>query len=57
MSEETNALFEGLFAYEEIREILRESAPKHELNEQQKERLEKALKKINSSVKNIERLL
>jgi hypothetical protein len=57
MSEQTNQVFEGIFAYEEIREILRESAPKHELDENQKERLEKALKKIDSSLKNMKRLL
>jgi hypothetical protein len=54
MTEETNALFEALFALEDVREILRETAPEHNLDEDQKKRLEGALKKIRSSMDRLE---
>ncbi|MFH0860724.1 MAG: hypothetical protein V1921_05940 [Candidatus Altiarchaeota archaeon] len=54
MTEETEALFNGLFALEDIRELLRETAPGHKLNVEQKTRLEKALKKARKALDNLE---
>ncbi|MBU0762769.1 MAG: hypothetical protein KKD39_07055 [Candidatus Altiarchaeota archaeon] len=50
MSEETNALFKALSALEDIRELLRQSAPKHKLDPEQKKALVEAIEKVNSSV-------
>jgi len=57
MSEETTALFEGIFALEDIREILRETAPKHELSQDQKDAMTKAIKTLGSSAKILERMI
>jgi hypothetical protein len=57
MTEETSALFEALFRLEEIREILRESAPKHNLNQEQKKKLKKEIEGIEKSLKQLEKLL
>ena len=56
MTEETNALFEALFGLEEIRELLRESAPEHNLNEAQKKKLEEKIDKIENSIKTLKKL-
>lgn len=56
MTEETEALFNGLFALEDIRELLRETAPGHKLNVEQKTRLEKALKKARKALDRLEKL-
>jgi len=45
MSDETEALFNAMFELEEVREILRQTAPSHELDEAQKEKVKKALAK------------
>ncbi len=56
MSNETAAVFEALFALEDVREILRETAPEHELTDEQKGRLDAALKKLDAAVKKLEKL-
>jgi len=56
MTEETNALFEALFSLEEIRELLRQTAPKHALNEEQKKKLKESTDKIKKSIEELERL-
>ena len=57
MSEETSSLFEALFNMEDIREILRDSAPAHELDDEQKAKLTDYLKKIRLSLNVIEKKL
>jgi len=54
MTEETNAFYEALFAMEEIRELLRQSAPEHKLNDEQKKKLKDLVAKIKSSLDSIE---
>lgn len=56
MTEETDALFEALFNLEEIRELLRESAPKHKLNEEQKKKLKEKIEKIKKNLSTLEKL-
>lgn len=56
MTEETDALFEALFNLEEIRELLRESAPKHKLNEEQKKKLKEKIEKIKKNLSILEKL-
>jgi len=56
MSEESNALFAAQFALEDIRELLRQSAPGHSLTDNQKELLEKQLAILQNSIKVLERL-
>ena len=55
MTDETDALFEAKFALEDIRELLRQSAPDHELDDEQKLKLTKAIEKITSSAKRLEK--
>ena len=57
MTQETEALFEALFALEDVRELLRETAPKHKLNEEQRGRLAEALKKARKAQDTLEKLL
>lgn len=57
MSEETGNLFEAIFQMEDIREILRVSAPTHELDDKQKEELSLSLKKIRVALSVIEKKL
>lgn len=57
MTEETDALFESLFALENIRELLRTTAPNHKLDDEQKEKLTKNLEEIKKQLTNIEGLL
>jgi len=54
MTEETDALFQALFALEDVRELLRETAPKHKLNEIQKKRFQDALKAVRSGLDRLE---
>ena len=54
MTEETNALYEAFFALEEVRELLRQSAPEHKLSDEQKKRLKELVAKVKSSVDSIE---
>lgn len=56
MSQETDALFTAFFALEDVRELLRESAPKHELDESQKKRLDEALKAARKALDSLEAL-
>lgn len=57
MSEETENLFAALFALEDVREILRKTAPKHSLNEEEKKKAKEALDKAKKSIKKIEEKL
>ena len=57
MSEETGNLFEAIFQMEDIREILRVSAPNHELDDKQREDLIFSLKKIRAALNAIEEKL
>ena len=53
MSKETDSLFEAIFALEDIREVLRETAPKHCLTDQQKDRVNKALQTVEHAMKEL----
>jgi len=55
MSKETENLFNAMFALEDVREVLRQSAPKHELDEKQKEQVRKALEKIKKALNVLEK--
>ena len=57
MKPESEAVFNALFALEDVREILRESAPNHELSEPQKERLAKLIEIVQANAKKLEALL
>lgn len=57
MSRESEAVFTALFGLEDVREILRESAPGHELSDEQKEIVKKSLERIRRSLDNLEELL
>ena len=54
MTEETSALYEAFFALEEVREILRQTAPQHRLSEEQKKRLKELLSKARRGIDLIE---
>jgi len=54
MTEETNALFDALYALEDVRELLRQTAPKHALDAEQKKRLAEAIARARSSIDKIE---
>ncbi len=56
MSEETDAVFEAQFALEDVRELLRQTAPKHNLDDEQKKRLEKALDTARKALEKLGRL-
>jgi hypothetical protein len=56
MSEETDALFQALFSLEEVRELLRQTAPKHKLNEEQKKKLKEKLGEVRKALEVLERL-
>lgn len=46
--------YETLFALEELREILRETSPRHELNDEQKKRFDSLLAKVRKTLDEIE---
>ncbi|MFH0863293.1 MAG: hypothetical protein V1875_09755 [Candidatus Altiarchaeota archaeon] len=54
MTEETEACFSALFALEDVRELLRESAPEHKLSPEQKTRLAEALLKARNNLSRLE---
>jgi len=54
MTEETSAFYEALFSLEEVRELLRKTAPEHKLSEEQKKRLKELLAKARKSIDSIE---
>jgi hypothetical protein len=56
MTEETTALFEALFSLEEIRELLRQSAPSHKLSDEQKKILKEKIAGIRKCLAVLERL-
>ena len=51
------ALFDALYALTDVRMIFRETAPKHELTDEQKDRARKALAKVRQHVDVIEKEL
>jgi len=56
MSKESDALYGALFALEDVREILRQTAPGHKLGAAEKKRLAAALKEARESLKILEEL-
>ena len=54
MSKETESLFRVLFALEDVREILRETAPEHKLDENQKKKVKAALEKARKMLQVLE---
>jgi len=56
MTDETNALFEAFFSLEEIRELLRQSAPSHKLSDEQKKILKEKIAAIKKSLAVLENL-
>jgi DNA-binding transcriptional MerR regulator len=56
MTEEADALFGAFFSLEELRELLRESAPHHRLSEDQKKRLKERVDEIKKHLFVLEKL-
>jgi hypothetical protein len=54
MTDETSALYEAFFALEEVRELLRQTAPEHKFSEEQKKKLKELLAKARKSMDLIE---
>ncbi len=48
------AVFNALFALTDIRGILRDSVPKHELKDEQKKKAKKAVEKARKNIERIE---
>jgi len=57
MREETQALFKALFALEDIRELLRKTAPEHKFSQKEKEIFAESIKKIREQLNVMERCL
>jgi hypothetical protein len=56
MTQETEALFEALFALEDAREVLRQTAPKHKLSDGERKAFKGALGKAKAAIERLERL-
>ena len=56
MTDEADALFSAMFALEDVRELLRETAPKHRLSEEQKKAYKEALDKAKAAIAKLEAL-
>jgi len=56
MTEESDALFQALFSLEEVRELLRQTAPKHKLNIEQKKKLKEKIGEIRKALEALEKL-
>jgi hypothetical protein len=56
MGRHSDALFGALFALEEVREILRQTAPGHELDEAQKKKMASALAEVKKHLSVLEEL-
>jgi hypothetical protein len=56
MTRETDLTFECLFILEEIRQIWRDSAPKHELSPEQKKQLKGKAEKVKKNLDEIVKL-
>lgn len=54
MSRESDSLFGAVFALEEVREVLRETAPSHALSDEQKERVNGALERVRKAIAALE---
>jgi len=50
MTEETSALYEVLFSMEEVRELLRQTAPDHRLSDEQKRQFRELLERVRKSL-------
>ncbi len=57
MSEETENLFNAIFELEEIRELLRQTAPSHKLTDEQKRKLSNSILIVRESLKKLEEFL
>lgn len=56
MTEETNALYGALFGLEDIRELLRQSAPQHKFTEEQKKKLREKISEVKKHLSVLEKL-
>jgi len=56
MTEETDVLFQALFNLEEVRELLRQTAPKHKLNDEQKKKLKESIGQVKKALDVLEGL-
>jgi len=54
MSKETEGLFAAMFALEDVREVLRKTAPQHELDEADKKAVRTALEKVKKALQVLE---
>jgi len=57
MSNETDALFQAMFALEDAREVLRQTAPGHKLNDQDRKAMATALEKAKAAIAMLEGIL
>ncbi len=57
MTEEVENLFKAIFELEEIREILRQTAPNHKLTDAKKRKLKDSIEIIRESLKKLEEFL
>jgi len=57
MTEETENLFKAIFELEEIRELLRQTAPNHKFTDEQKKKLRSSIEIVRESLKKLEELL
>lgn len=57
MTEEVENLFNAIFELEEIRELLRQTAPSHKLTDEQKRKLSNSILIVRESLKKLEELI
>lgn len=57
MIKEVENLFKAIFELEEIREILRQTAPNHKLTDEQKRKLKGSIEIVRESLKKLEEFL
>ena len=57
MTEAVENFYKAIFELEEIRELLRQSAPKHKLTEDQKNKMSGSIEIVRESLKKLEELL
>ena len=56
MGEHSDALYKALFALEDVRELLRQTAPGHELDDGQKKKLAEAVEEVRRQLAVLEEL-
>jgi len=56
MAEHTEALYKALFALEDVREILRQTAPGHKLSGEERKKVAEAISTVRESLKVLEGL-